>query len=191
VTGADWRIEAPKLFGGGSYGNGAAMRAAPIGAFFHRDTARAASEASLSAVVTHAHPEGVAGAVAVAVAAALASCADHPTGVDFMAEVAALVPNGETRDRLRQAMGIPGNRLDQAIPQLGTGYQVSAQDTVPFCIWVAAHHLDNFEAALWSTAAGKGDCDTTCAIVGGIVALSARGIPSSWLARREPLPEIQ
>jgi hypothetical protein len=32
--------------------------------------------------------------------------------------------------------------------------------------------------------------DTTCAIVGGIVALSSRHVPADWLARREPLPEL-
>jgi hypothetical protein len=35
-----------------------------------------------------------------------------------------------------------------------------------------------------------GDRDTTCAIVGGIVAprLGEGGIPDEWIARREPLP---
>ena len=35
-----------------------------------------------------------------------------------------------------------------------------------------------------------GDVDTTCAIVGGIVGarVGIEGIPSDWLARREPLP---
>lgn len=60
---------------------------------------------------------------------------------------------------------------------------------MPFCVWCAARHLDDYEAALWSTVSGYGDRDTTCAIVGGIVALSAgrESIPSSWLAAREPL----
>jgi ADP-ribosylglycohydrolase len=41
TAGAAWRIEAQQLFGGkGSYGNGAAMRAAPIGAFFAPDLDR-------------------------------------------------------------------------------------------------------------------------------------------------------
>jgi len=35
--------------------------------------------------------------------------------------------------------------------------------------------------------AGLGDRDTTCAIVGGIVALIAE-IPEIWLDRCEPLP---
>ncbi|WP_375756947.1 ADP-ribosylglycohydrolase family protein [Corallococcus exercitus] len=55
--------------------------------------------------------------------------------------------------------------------------------------WCAARHLDSFEEALWCTVAGFGDRDTTCAIVGGIVALSAgrSSIPAPWLSAREPL----
>ncbi len=49
--------------------------------------------------------------------------------------------------------------------------------------------MDDFEEALWWTAKGMGDCDTTCAIVGGIVALSAQEIPAAWLEHREALPE--
>jgi len=188
LGGADWREVSPKLFGSGSYGNGAAMRAAPVGAYYSGDPERAASEAELSAVVTHAHPEGRAGAVGVAVAAALSSGADCPSGGEFIQAVAELVPEGLTRDRLRLAESIADDGLADAIRELGTGYEVSAQDTVPFCIWVSAHHLRDYEAALWITAAGLGDCDTTCAIVGGIVALSARELPARWLARMEMLP---
>ena len=44
---------------------------------------------------------------------------------------------------------------------------------------------------MWTTASALGDVDTTCAIVGGIVALAvgSEGIPAEWLARREPLSE--
>ena len=71
--GSDWRDISPKLFGTGSFGNGADMRVAPIGAFFYQDIQLAAEQAQLSAVITHAHIEGQAGAIAVAVAAALAA----------------------------------------------------------------------------------------------------------------------
>ena len=70
----DWRVEAAALFGGkGSFGNGAAMRAAPIGAYFADDPNLAARNAALSARVTHSHPDGIAGAVAVAMAACFAA----------------------------------------------------------------------------------------------------------------------
>lgn len=189
ATGADWRDVSPQLFGGGSFGNGAAMRVAPLGAFFAADPQRAATEAQLSAVVTHAHPEGVAGAIAVAVAASLAASGCPPPGGGLIREVAAFVPEGETRCRLQKALEIPAAEHAAAIQILGTGSQVTAQDTVPFCIWTAAHHLDCYEDALWSTARGRGDSDTTCAIVGGIVSLSAE-VPASWLERREPLPNV-
>ncbi len=186
--GEDWRQVAPSLFGSGSYGNGAAMRAAPIGGFFDGDPARAAAEAQRSAVVTHAHPEGQAGAIAVAVAAALAADPAHPREREFLQAVLPFVPDGITRRRIESALDIPGDAHREAVRRLGTGANVSAQDTVPFCLWCAAYHLDDFAEALWWTAGGLGDCDTTCAIVGGIVALSAPQVPPAWVERREPLP---
>lgn len=188
ASGADWRTIAPTLFGSGSYGNGAAMRVAPLGGFFYDDVPRAAQQARLSAVITHAHPEGQAGAMAVAVAAAMAANPSHPSGRDFLKEVLAFVPKGVTQERLQLAVDVPSNALDQAVRLLGSGSEVSAQDTVPFCLWSAAYHLGNFEDALWWTVKGMGDCDTTCAIVGGIVALAANRIPPAWLQQREPLP---
>src|SRR5947208_1960371 len=73
VSGAKWRDTAANAFGGqGSMGNGSAMRVAPLGAYFADDLERCAKEARASSVVTHTHPEGVAGAIAVAIAAATA-----------------------------------------------------------------------------------------------------------------------
>jgi hypothetical protein len=63
-------------------------------------------------------------------------------------------------------------------------------DTVPFALWCAATHLDDYPAALWATASAGGDVDTTCAIVGGIVAahVGTDGIPFTWQEAVEPLP---
>jgi len=73
ARGRSWHEAARALFGGtGSMGNGGAMRAAPIGAYFADDVAAAAEHARNSAEVTHAHPEGQAGAMAVALASAWA-----------------------------------------------------------------------------------------------------------------------
>ncbi|GEM30053.1 hypothetical protein NN3_10600 [Nocardia neocaledoniensis NBRC 108232] len=72
--GRPWAEAAAALFDGrGSWGNGAAMRVAPLGAFLAGDLDRAAAEAASSAEVTHAHPEAIVGAMAVAVAASHAA----------------------------------------------------------------------------------------------------------------------
>lgn len=188
--GGYWKDLSPKLFGEGSYGNGAAMRAAPIGGYYHGQAERTAAEAQKSAVITHAHPEGQAGAMAVAVAAAIVAQPEMQNKDIFLSEVTKYVPEGETRESIQLALQIPEDNLKMAVERLGTGWNVSAQDTVPFCLWCVANNFDDFETALWTTAAGAGDRDTTCAIVGGIMALSVGKVPQEWIKRREELPDL-
>jgi ADP-ribosylglycohydrolase len=80
--------------------------------------------------------------------------------------------------------------LAEAAYELGNGSGVTAQDTVPFTVWVAARHLDDYPAALTACVQVGGDTDTTAAIVGGVVAAytGVDGIPPAWRAAREPLP---
>ncbi|KNE83452.1 MULTISPECIES: ADP-ribosylglycohydrolase family protein [Streptomyces] len=189
-----WREDADALFGGqGSLGNGAAMRVAPLGAWFAGDPERAAAQATLSAQVTHAHPEGIAGAVAVAVAAALAAdrTEEPPAPADLLAAVADHTPEGAVRDGVLLAAGLPpGTEPAAAAAALGSGYRIRADDTVPYALWCAAGHLDDLTEALWTTAAGLGDIDTTCAIAGGVVGgrTGVADVPDVWLERAEPLP---
>jgi ADP-ribosylglycohydrolase len=187
--GMDWRTVSAAAFGGtGSMGNGAAMRAAPIGAFFSDNIGLAAENARLSAEVTHAHVEGRAGAIAVAVAAA--HLAGGGAADRLFPEVLEHVPASLTRtgieeaSRLRRATGPV-----VAAARLGSGARVLSQDTVPFCLWCAARSGVDFEDAFWTTVAGLGDRDTTCAIVCGIIAAQPLvTVPAAWLALREPLP---
>ncbi|HEY9439638.1 MAG TPA: ADP-ribosylglycohydrolase family protein, partial [Streptomyces sp.] len=74
--GGDWRELASGLFNGqGSWGNGSAMRIAPLGAWYADDPEQAAHQAEISSYTTHQHSEAVVGAMAVAAAAALAGAA--------------------------------------------------------------------------------------------------------------------
>lgn len=183
-------------FGGqGSFGNGAAMRVAPLGAYFASNLRRVVAQARLSALVTHTHPEAVAGAIAVAVAAALAwqygVGHERPTRADFIGRVLPFVPESEVRSHLLLARAIaPHTSAPAVASMLGSGYRISAQDTVPYVLWCATQFLDDYEEALWQTASGLGDVDTTCAMVGGIVALytGVEQIPAHWLEKRESLP---
>src|SRR4029077_5188872 len=100
-------------------------------------------------------------------------------------------PDSVVHERIRHARNLaPGSSVRLAVSALGNGSGVSAQDTVPFALWCAAQHLDNYEEALWLTVSGLGDRDTTCAIVGGIVVMYAgiEGIPAEWLEHREQIP---
>ncbi|MFF2186135.1 ADP-ribosylglycohydrolase family protein [Streptomyces sp. NPDC058155] len=182
---ASWRTLAPTLFEGGSLGNGAAMRVAPLGAWFADDLERVVEQATLSAEVTHAHPQGIAGAVAVAVAAALSV-----RGELSLAAVVEATPPGPVRDGLARAVDVPFDTEPwKASDILGNGQRIRADDTVPFALWTAVRHQDDLEAALWATAEAFGDVDTTCAITGGVVGArtGVDGVPREWLDRREAL----
>ncbi|MFG2226440.1 ADP-ribosylglycohydrolase family protein [Streptomyces sp. NPDC048644] len=190
--GGDWRELASGLFNGqGSWGNGAAMRIAPVGAWYADDPEQATHQAEISAYTTHQHREAVVGAMAVAAAAALvANPAGAPGPEQLIDDVMALIPRSAVQAGLRRARDM----LDYAnsgtvAAVLGCGRRTTAHDTVPFALWAAARHLGNYEQAFWTTAEAGGDVDTTCAIVGGIIA-SGRGghPPQEWLDGTEPLP---
>ena len=196
--GGKWPDLAPLLFEGqGSYGNGGAMRVTPIGAYFADDFEQVVENAAKSSIVTHAHPEATAGAIAVAVGAAIAAqCAGgpYPSRQEFLEQILPFVPDSVVREKLRHARALdPSASVTLAVSALGSGHDISAQDTCPFALWCAGGHLDNYEEALWLTVSGLGDRDTTCAMVGGIVALSAGAgsIPAAWTAAREALPRWQ
>jgi ADP-ribosylglycohydrolase len=195
VAGAKWRDTAANAFRGqGSMGNGSAMRVAPLGAYFADDLTRCAEQARLSSLVTHTHSEGVAGAIAVAVAAAMAwQMKDEKRG-DSAKRLFEAVLSHTPESKVRRGMLVasttpPEVPVADVAKALGNGSLVTCPDTVPFCIWMAAHHLHDFTGALGKTISAGGDCDTNAAIVCGIVALSAgRGsIPEDWLKAREAI----
>ncbi|MBA4189729.1 MAG: hypothetical protein C0467_17220 [Planctomycetaceae bacterium] len=214
--GAEWRAASETIFPGGSFGNGSAMRIAPLAGYFADDDYSVIVEqARLSAEVTHAHLEGIAGAIAAAVAGAYAwkhrgNRADAATKRGLFEVVLAHTPASEVREGVVRAATIafelpaePTMRLldhgmttrafdTSMVPivrHLGNGSRISCQDTVPFCMWAAARHLDDYQTAILTTIRVGGDIDTNCAIVGGIVALAVgqQGIPRDWLKDREEL----
>jgi ADP-ribosylglycohydrolase len=193
ASGTPWTRANRVGFHDGSRGNGSAMRSAPVGAYFAGQIDQVVDGARASSVPTHVHPDGIAGAIAIAVAAHHAGtegAARHRHG-DLLTVVLAATPPGPVSDGLRLASQLGNETPIGAAAILGSGQHVLAADTVPFAIWCADRHLGSFEEALWAAVAGLGDRDTTCAMVGGIVALSdPSGLPPAWLERREALPKL-
>jgi ADP-ribosylglycohydrolase len=190
VSGTPWEMAAKALFDGqGSCGNGGGMRSAPIGAYFADDLDAVIENATRSAKPTHAHADGIAGAVAVAVAAA-ATFAGERDPKALLETVYAKTPVGPTRERVRRSIAMVGAEAATVAAELGNGSAVIASDTIPFAVWCAATNLTTYANAMWSCVFVGGDIDTTCAIAGGIIvgACGLDGIPAEWRASREPLP---
>lgn len=188
--GLPFDVAARLLFEGqGSMGNGGGMRSAPIGAYFCADLDAVVEHARKSALPTHAHPEGAAGAIAVAIAAARVFAGERDARA-LLEAVVERTPAGETRSRLARAIPMLRAEPLTVATELGNGANVIASDTIPFAVWCAATHLADYAGALWACGDVGGDIDTTCAIAGGIIvgAVGVEGIPLEWRNSREALP---
>ncbi|MFZ4815098.1 MAG: ADP-ribosylglycohydrolase family protein [Phototrophicaceae bacterium] len=192
--GEDWRTVAKGVFNGGSFGNGGPMKIAPLGAYYADDMSAVIEQAQRVAEITHAHPESLAGCVAVAVAAALAW--NHCEGEamppsEFIQRVFEVTPDSEVRQGILRGLKLTTDTpLKHVVTILGNGNRVASMDTVPLVIWIAAIHPRDYERAIWTCIRAGGDVDTVAAMVGGIVAcgVGMEGIPSTWIGWREPLP---
>ncbi len=197
--GISWEEASSSSFSGmGSMGNGGAMRAGPIGAYFFDNYERAAYEAKAASQITHSHLEAQAGAMAVAVAAAYYGSEPKKSGFltdenvldKCLGEVIEIVPESDTKSRIKRALQIGHSLyLDYVIDRLGNGRNLCAHDTVPISLWFASGVHQDFQDGLWKAISALGDRDTIGAIVGSLIALryGRQNLPKDWIKLREDL----
>lgn len=134
-----------------SYGNGSAMRVSPVAWLFDNE-ADVRAQAEASAAITHNHPEGIKGAVAIAVAI-------------FRMRKAEVK---ESRIFENVAKEFYGEEVFANLPKRGY-FDVTCQGCVPLALYLASLSSD-FEDAIRLTVAYGGDTDTLGAIVGSLAA---------------------
>ena len=191
--GAAWDEVAGQLFGGtGSYGNGAAMRVAPVGVFYHDDPAELRRVAELQATITHTHTLGKEGAALQAFAVACAARREPDTELDPFAFL------DDLRAFLRDDSGTYAAKLDDIAELLRSpvpfyevgealGTELSAHESVPAAIYAFLAVPHSFrEAVLYAVRFG-GDADTIGAMAGAIAGAyhGVEAIPERWLAPLE------
>ena len=195
----------------GSCGNGSAMRVAPLGAWFNLDQPEKVVEMATSqSVVTHCHPEGIAGAVAVAMMSYMICewkynlTAEYHRGwglcdvgektKDTLYDILLdYVPEGQVYNGIVKARDLPlDTPIAKLIEILGNGTHVTCQDTVPLCIFLTIRGLvrkESYETVLIETCKCFGDVDTNCAIVGGMVGIISPP-PEKWMRYCQPMEGV-
>ncbi len=182
ATGDDWRELAGSLFPGGSYGNGAAMRVAPVGLLFCDDLQRVATEAERSSMPTHVHPLGVDGARLIAIAVALAMRGGHFNREEFLTELLGWAQTEEFKWQLGTA-----RELDPWDSLISFGNSLEAHRSVVTAIACFTSSPDNYLDVI-SRAIGQGnDTDTLAAMAGAIsgARLGISGIPAHLIESLE------
>jgi len=187
---------AQSLFGGsGSFGNGAAMRIAPLGLFFH-DSLQIYEHACGSAEVTHSHPVGKDGAALQARAVAQGVKLDPQKEFLVNLFVRDLIDFSRTNE-IRKKMELLEELLSENVaPPLAAkqlGQSVAVQESMPFAIYSFVRCPRSFEDCLDCAIMHGGDRDTLGAMAGAISGayLGVEAIPSRWLRKLENRQTIE
>jgi poly(ADP-ribose) glycohydrolase ARH3 len=170
----------------GSFGDGAAMRVAPIALFYGLDETEALiDEVRRCSIVTHTHPCGISGAIMQACGVLLA-LNDLPLE-KWLFRFLALPLEGAFTVQLEtmRACLARGCSLHESRLAIGNGAQ--APEAVAAAVFSVMRNPGSFaEALLWAIGMG-GDTDTIGAMAGAVAGarFGMGGIPEKWLERLE------
>jgi len=189
-NGQAWDKASAHIYQGGSFGNGAAMRAAPVGLFFWNNHDKLKEVAHLSGLITHAHTLGMEGAAlqAMAVALAIAENCDKPLNAQsFTYSLLNCAIEDFYRTKITKFNTLLKNPDDRqkVIHQLGHG--IEAFNSVPTAIFAFLSHPQDFVSTVIYAVSLGGDTDTIASMAGAISGayLGIDALPTEWLRRLE------
>ena len=172
-----------RLYPGGSYGNGCAMRISPLGLFHYSspdELPRCVREACRP---THNHPLGFEGALiqAAAVAYAVSKRSGGLDPEDMLSYLTSLNVSDVYRKQLGEAERLLGRgaSLMEAERKLGAG--IEAFSSVPIAIYAFVSSMDLRKTVL-GAARLHGDSDTIASMAGAIAGanLGEGRVPQDW-----------
>jgi poly(ADP-ribose) glycohydrolase ARH3 len=163
LEGRDYAHLAANHFPGGSFGNGAAMRVAPVGLMFRHDVELLWEQAKLSALPTHVHPLGIEGAQLLALAVGLASTTAALNREEFFRALSERCHSIQYSGPLHRASRV-GNEKDLAL--FGNG--IEATSSVVTAIACFGLTPNSYEQTIGNAILLGGDTDTIAAMAGAI-----------------------
>jgi poly(ADP-ribose) glycohydrolase ARH3 len=183
--GADYRGTGRLQFPDGSFGNGGAMRIAPVGLVYRRAPDDLLRQAVADALLcTHVHPEAIDGAFVQAKAVALAAttaAADFSPG-NWLESLRASARTGIMQAKLDAlASGLAEEDSDTfVIARVGNG--IPAAEAVAAALWAAARYWRQPEECVIRAVNFGGDTDTIGAMAGALMGAlhAAAWIPARW-----------
>lgn len=187
--GEPWYSASDKLYQGGSFGNGSAMRVAPIGLLYSHDPLKLREIAYKSSSITHSHELGKEGAALQAYAVALALTTAPNEDIDresFLSKLQNFAQNQLYKDKIAQMRELLAEQ-DRAkvVAVLGNG--IEAPRSVPTAIYSFLKFPISYGNAVIYAISLGGDTDTIAAMAGAISGayLGIEAIPAEWRTKLE------
>jgi poly(ADP-ribose) glycohydrolase ARH3 len=190
TSGVKYAEAASGLFAGtGSFGNGSAMRVAPVGLFFY-DSNEIYESARRSALPTHSHALAVDGAAVQAKAVALAVQSSPAADFHFdryLGEIESFAGTPEFREKIRLIRRLLSSGVSEEEAARTLGKSVAVHESLPFAIYSFARYPESFEKCIYCAILNGGDRDTLGAMAGAISGayLGVDSIPKPWLEKLE------
>ena len=189
-SGVSWEEAPRRLFGGrGSFGNGAAMRVAPLALLFHQSLEELREVVSQASQITHTHPLGVEGAVlqAYAIALSLKATPSSFDPLDFLEAVAQATREAVYAEKLSTAQKLLEQRAERAEVVRRLGNSVEAFNSAPTAIFCFAKNYESAMDAIAYAISLGGDADTIGAMTGAIAGAlhGEQGFPAEIVEKIE------
>jgi len=188
-SGEAWYSAANRLYRGGSFGNGSAMRVAPVGLLYSRNLEKLREIAYQSSSITHSHELGKEGAALQACAVALALNTSSDEDIDrevFLSRLQDFIQDRLYKEKVARIRELLGEQ-DKAkvVAVLGNGME--APRSVPTAIYCFLRQPQSYKDAVIYAVSLGGDTDTIAAMAGAISGgyLGIEAIPSEWRAKLE------
>jgi poly(ADP-ribose) glycohydrolase ARH3 len=194
-SGEPWDRAADKLYRGGSFGNGSAMRVAPVGLLYSRNLEKLREVAYRSSSITHSHELGKEGAALQAYAVALALNTPADEYIDrevFLSSLQNFIQDQLYKEKISQMTELLGEQdKENVVAVLGNG--IEAPRSVPTAIYCFLRQPQSYKDTVIYAISLGGDTDTIAAMAGAISGayLSIEAIPSNWRAKLEDREYIE
>jgi poly(ADP-ribose) glycohydrolase ARH3 len=183
-----------QIYPEGSFGNGAAMRVAPVGLFYYNDSRTLREIAYHTASITHSNELALEGAALQACAVALAVVTD-PKNIrtrEFVGALRMFTKPGPYQEKLKTIARLLDEKSGkvQVVKELGNGAE--ALNSVPTAIYAFLANLD-FESSVTYAVSLGGDTDTIGAMCGAIAGACGgiENLPDRWKKRVENKETIE
>jgi poly(ADP-ribose) glycohydrolase ARH3 len=181
--------------GEGSFGNGAAMRIAPLGVLF-RNSDRLRESAELSARITHTHPVGIDGAAIMAWAVAQLANLDPKAKFPFAEFCTGIVRFAQTKEmrlKLVQVVELIASKTPPKKAAETLRLSQSVAESLPFSLYAFLRRMNSYEDCLFGAILNGGDPDTLGSMAGALCGayLGVKAIPKDWVSRIENLELLE
>lgn len=187
--GADWRCTGTMLFADGSFGNGGAMRIAPVGLLYgHLPYLLLYKQVKAAVWMTHSHLEGIDAALLQARAVGLMLAAEvPPKAAVFINQLRRYVPESILNSRLGKLADLLERQADADEVTETFDCGVRSADSWPPALWAALRYIDDPEEAIIQAVNLGGDTDTIGAMTGALVGAlhGNQWFPERWYGQLE------